>query len=62
MHSLLSLFCLSLHMTSCLFLTSVLLLVVSSDVGFKVGRSSGMSYFVLQIHYGDISAFRGESR
>uniref|UniRef100_A0AAX7SHX3 Peptidylglycine alpha-amidating monooxygenase n=1 Tax=Astatotilapia calliptera TaxID=8154 RepID=A0AAX7SHX3_ASTCA len=30
------------------------------DVGFKVGRSSGMSYFVLQIHYGDISAFKGE--
>uniref|UniRef100_A0A673AIN2 Peptidylglycine alpha-amidating monooxygenase n=1 Tax=Sphaeramia orbicularis TaxID=375764 RepID=A0A673AIN2_9TELE len=28
------------------------------DVGFKVGRHSGMSYFVLQIHYGDISAFR----
>uniref|UniRef100_A0A669CQH9 Peptidylglycine alpha-amidating monooxygenase n=1 Tax=Oreochromis niloticus TaxID=8128 RepID=A0A669CQH9_ORENI len=27
------------------------------DVGFKVGRSSGMSYFVLQIHYGDISPF-----
>uniref|UniRef100_A0A3B5MBW2 Uncharacterized protein n=1 Tax=Xiphophorus couchianus TaxID=32473 RepID=A0A3B5MBW2_9TELE len=29
------------------------------DVGFKVGRNSGMSYFVLQIHYGDVSAFRG---
>ncbi|XP_067340274.1 peptidyl-glycine alpha-amidating monooxygenase B isoform X1 [Channa argus] len=28
------------------------------DVGFKVGRNSGMSYFVLQIHYGDVSAFR----
>uniref|UniRef100_A0A671VPG3 Peptidylglycine alpha-amidating monooxygenase n=1 Tax=Sparus aurata TaxID=8175 RepID=A0A671VPG3_SPAAU len=25
------------------------------DVGFKVGRNSGMSYFVLQIHYGDVS-------
>uniref|UniRef100_A0A671VNU3 Peptidylglycine alpha-amidating monooxygenase n=1 Tax=Sparus aurata TaxID=8175 RepID=A0A671VNU3_SPAAU len=25
------------------------------DVGFKVGRNSGMSYFVLQIHYGDHS-------
>ncbi|XP_041815917.1 peptidyl-glycine alpha-amidating monooxygenase [Chelmon rostratus] len=32
------------------------------DVGFKVGRSSGMSYFVLQIHYGDISAFRDHHR
>uniref|UniRef100_A0AAQ5ZD54 Peptidylglycine alpha-amidating monooxygenase n=1 Tax=Amphiprion ocellaris TaxID=80972 RepID=A0AAQ5ZD54_AMPOC len=30
------------------------------DVGFKVGGNSGMSYFVLQIHYGDVSAFRGE--
>uniref|UniRef100_A0A3B3Z3Z4 Uncharacterized protein n=1 Tax=Poecilia mexicana TaxID=48701 RepID=A0A3B3Z3Z4_9TELE len=30
------------------------------DVGFKVGRNSGMSYFVLQIHYGDVSAFRGD--
>ncbi|KAM9735351.1 peptidyl-glycine alpha-amidating monooxygenase B isoform 2-T2 [Menidia menidia] len=28
------------------------------DVGFRVGRNSGMSYFVLQIHYGDISAFK----
>ncbi|XP_061836617.1 peptidyl-glycine alpha-amidating monooxygenase B isoform X1 [Nerophis lumbriciformis] len=28
------------------------------DVGFKVGRNSGVSYFVLQIHYGDISAFQ----
>uniref|UniRef100_A0A7N6BUS6 Peptidylglycine alpha-amidating monooxygenase n=1 Tax=Anabas testudineus TaxID=64144 RepID=A0A7N6BUS6_ANATE len=28
------------------------------DVGFKVGGNSGMSYFVLQIHYGDITAFR----
>ncbi|XP_030005228.1 peptidyl-glycine alpha-amidating monooxygenase isoform X1 [Sphaeramia orbicularis] len=32
------------------------------DVGFKVGRHSGMSYFVLQIHYGDISAFRDHHR
>ncbi|XP_071321361.1 peptidyl-glycine alpha-amidating monooxygenase B isoform X4 [Trachinotus anak] len=32
------------------------------DVGFKVGRSSGMSYFVLQIHYGDVSAFRDHHR
>uniref|UniRef100_A0A4W6EIZ1 Peptidylglycine alpha-amidating monooxygenase n=1 Tax=Lates calcarifer TaxID=8187 RepID=A0A4W6EIZ1_LATCA len=30
------------------------------DVGFKVGKNSGMSYFVLQIHYGDVSSFRGE--
>ncbi|XP_077441670.1 peptidyl-glycine alpha-amidating monooxygenase isoform X3 [Vanacampus margaritifer] len=28
------------------------------DVGFEVGRNSGMSYFVLQIHYGDVSVFR----
>lgn len=33
---------------------------LSSDVGFKVGRNSGISHFVMQIHYGDISAFRGE--
>ncbi|KAK5852474.1 hypothetical protein PBY51_023939 [Eleginops maclovinus] len=32
------------------------------DVGFKVGRSSGISHFVLQIHYGDISAFRDHHR
>lgn len=58
---LLSLSCLYLHVVACPFLTSVLLFVVSSDVGFKVGRNSGMSYFVLQIHYGDVSAFKGES-
>ncbi|KAM9306556.1 peptidyl-glycine alpha-amidating monooxygenase B [Pholidichthys leucotaenia] len=28
------------------------------DVGFKVSRNSTLSYFVLQIHYGDVSAFR----
>ncbi|KAF0031887.1 hypothetical protein F2P81_016442 [Scophthalmus maximus] len=28
------------------------------DVGFKVGKSSRMSNFVLQIHYGDVGAFR----
>ncbi|XP_077944476.1 peptidyl-glycine alpha-amidating monooxygenase B isoform X6 [Gasterosteus aculeatus] len=28
------------------------------DVGFKVGRNSGMSHLVLQIHYGDASAFK----
>ncbi|XP_061732807.1 peptidyl-glycine alpha-amidating monooxygenase isoform X2 [Nerophis ophidion] len=28
------------------------------DVGFKVGKNSGVSYFVLQIHYGDVSAFQ----
>lgn len=33
----------------------------SSDVGFKVGRNSGISYLVMQIHYGDVSAFRGKS-
>uniref|UniRef100_A0A7N6AUN3 peptidylglycine monooxygenase n=1 Tax=Anabas testudineus TaxID=64144 RepID=A0A7N6AUN3_ANATE len=32
------------------------------DVGFKVGGNSGMSYFVLQIHYGDITAFRDHHR
>ncbi|XP_068429469.1 peptidyl-glycine alpha-amidating monooxygenase isoform X1 [Clinocottus analis] len=28
------------------------------DVGFKVGRSSGMSHLVLQIHYGDVGVFK----
>ncbi|CAL8276516.1 unnamed protein product [Merluccius merluccius] len=28
------------------------------DVGFKVGGNSGISNFVLQIHYGDINAFK----
>ncbi|KAI3362550.1 hypothetical protein L3Q82_012256 [Scortum barcoo] len=32
------------------------------DVGFKVGGKSGMSYFVLQIHYGDVSAFKDHHR
>lgn len=32
------------------------------DVGFKVGRNSGMTHFVLQIHYGDVSAFRDHHR
>ncbi|XP_033503077.1 peptidyl-glycine alpha-amidating monooxygenase B isoform X2 [Epinephelus lanceolatus] len=32
------------------------------DVGFKVGRNSGMTHFVLQIHYGDASAFRDHHR
>uniref|UniRef100_A0A3P8WQG2 Peptidylglycine alpha-amidating monooxygenase n=1 Tax=Cynoglossus semilaevis TaxID=244447 RepID=A0A3P8WQG2_CYNSE len=32
------------------------------DVGFKVGRKSGSSYFVLQVHYGDVSAFRDHHR
>ncbi|XP_034751399.1 peptidyl-glycine alpha-amidating monooxygenase isoform X2 [Etheostoma cragini] len=32
------------------------------DVGFKVGRNSGMSHFVLQIHYGDVSAFKDHHR
>ncbi|XP_029025575.1 peptidyl-glycine alpha-amidating monooxygenase isoform X2 [Betta splendens] len=32
------------------------------DVGFKVGRNSGISYFVLQIHYGDVSVFSDHHR
>ncbi|XP_034402827.1 peptidyl-glycine alpha-amidating monooxygenase isoform X2 [Cyclopterus lumpus] len=32
------------------------------DVGFKVGRNSGMSHLVLQIHYGDVSAFKDHHR
>ncbi|KAM3874340.1 peptidyl-glycine alpha-amidating monooxygenase B [Diretmus argenteus] len=32
------------------------------DVGFKVGGNSGISYFVLQIHYGDVSAFKDHHR
>uniref|UniRef100_A0A667YSX9 peptidylglycine monooxygenase n=1 Tax=Myripristis murdjan TaxID=586833 RepID=A0A667YSX9_9TELE len=31
-----------------------------TDVGFRVGGNSRVSYFVLQIHYGDVNAFRGE--
>ncbi|WP_416532289.1 hypothetical protein, partial [Klebsiella pneumoniae] len=27
-------------------------------VGFRVGGETGSKYFVLQVHYGDISAFR----
>uniref|UniRef100_A0A672HE35 Peptidylglycine alpha-amidating monooxygenase n=1 Tax=Salarias fasciatus TaxID=181472 RepID=A0A672HE35_SALFA len=30
------------------------------DVGFKVGKKSKIYHFVLQIHYGDISAFKGD--
>lgn len=52
---------LHLYVVSCLFLNSALVSIISSDVGFKVGKNSGMSYFVLQIHYGDVSSFRGES-
>ncbi|KAB0387125.1 hypothetical protein FD755_002081 [Muntiacus reevesi] len=29
-------------------------------VGFRVGGETGSKYFVLQVHYGDISAFRGK--
>uniref|UniRef100_A0A8C6S9X4 Peptidylglycine alpha-amidating monooxygenase n=1 Tax=Neogobius melanostomus TaxID=47308 RepID=A0A8C6S9X4_9GOBI len=32
------------------------------DVGFEVGGSSGKPYFVLQMHYGDVSAFRDHHR
>nr|XP_015222531.1 PREDICTED: peptidyl-glycine alpha-amidating monooxygenase isoform X3 [Lepisosteus oculatus] len=32
------------------------------DVGFKVGGDSGITYFVLQIHYGDVRAFRDDHR
>lgn len=32
----------------------------SLGVGFRVGGVSGNKYFVLQVHYGDISAFRGK--
>lgn len=31
-----------------------------SDVGFKVGGNSRITYFVLQIHYGGVSSFRGK--
>uniref|UniRef100_A0A671M1N5 Peptidyl-glycine alpha-amidating monooxygenase B-like n=1 Tax=Sinocyclocheilus anshuiensis TaxID=1608454 RepID=A0A671M1N5_9TELE len=30
------------------------------DVGFKVGGDTRMNYFVLQIHYGDVTNFRGK--
>lgn len=36
--------------------------ILPKDVGFKVGRNSGISHFVMQIHYGDISAFRDHHR
>uniref|UniRef100_A0A672HDW6 Peptidylglycine alpha-amidating monooxygenase n=1 Tax=Salarias fasciatus TaxID=181472 RepID=A0A672HDW6_SALFA len=32
------------------------------DVGFKVGKKSKIYHFVLQIHYGDISAFKDHHR
>ncbi|XP_064165525.1 peptidyl-glycine alpha-amidating monooxygenase isoform X3 [Anguilla rostrata] len=32
------------------------------DVGFKVGGDSRITYFVLQIHYGDIAAFQDHHR
>uniref|UniRef100_A0A4W5JZX1 peptidylglycine monooxygenase n=1 Tax=Hucho hucho TaxID=62062 RepID=A0A4W5JZX1_9TELE len=32
------------------------------DVGFKVGGKSRITYFVLQIHYGDVHAFRDHHR
>ncbi|XP_056592099.1 peptidyl-glycine alpha-amidating monooxygenase B isoform X1 [Triplophysa dalaica] len=32
------------------------------DVGFKVGADSRITYFVLQIHYGDVSSFRDHHR
>lgn len=32
------------------------------DVGFRVGGDSGVSYFVLQMHYGDVAAFRDHHR
>ncbi|KAM6985156.1 peptidyl-glycine alpha-amidating monooxygenase B [Aplochiton taeniatus] len=32
------------------------------DVGFKVGGGSRITYFVLQIHYGDVSAFRDQHK
>ncbi|XP_074851374.1 peptidyl-glycine alpha-amidating monooxygenase isoform X2 [Carettochelys insculpta] len=31
-------------------------------VGFKVGGETGSKYFVLQVHYGDISAFRDKHK
>ncbi|XP_016118612.1 peptidyl-glycine alpha-amidating monooxygenase B-like [Sinocyclocheilus grahami] len=30
------------------------------DVGFKVGGDTRINYFVLQIHYGDVTNFRGK--
>ncbi|XP_036385374.1 peptidyl-glycine alpha-amidating monooxygenase isoform X2 [Megalops cyprinoides] len=32
------------------------------DVGFKVGGDTRITYFVLQIHYGDVSSFRDNHR
>nr|XP_043868756.1 peptidyl-glycine alpha-amidating monooxygenase A isoform X2 [Solea senegalensis] len=32
------------------------------DVGFKVGRDAGITHFVLQMHYGDVTAFQDHHR
>ncbi|XP_056393507.1 peptidyl-glycine alpha-amidating monooxygenase isoform X4 [Hyla sarda] len=32
------------------------------DVGFRVGGNSGINYFVLQVHYGDIKAFQDKHK
>uniref|UniRef100_A0A4W3JI52 Peptidylglycine alpha-amidating monooxygenase n=1 Tax=Callorhinchus milii TaxID=7868 RepID=A0A4W3JI52_CALMI len=32
-----------------------------AGVGFRVGGNSGINYIVLQVHYGDIHAFRGKN-
>uniref|UniRef100_H3B099 Peptidylglycine alpha-amidating monooxygenase n=1 Tax=Latimeria chalumnae TaxID=7897 RepID=H3B099_LATCH len=32
------------------------------NVGFRIGGDTGIRYFVLQVHYGDINAFRGKNR
>ena len=31
-----------------------------SDVAFEVGGDSGVSYLVLQVHYGKVDNFKGE--
>ncbi|XP_043919814.1 peptidyl-glycine alpha-amidating monooxygenase [Protopterus annectens] len=33
-----------------------------TDVGFRVGGKSGIRYFLLQVHYGDVNAFRDQHK
>lgn len=45
-----------------IFISKILICLFckSLGVGFRVGGETGSKYFVLQVHYGDISAFRGK--
>lgn len=45
------------HLTFYCFSKQYIFLLLG--VGFRVGGEMGSRYFVLQVHYGDVSAFRG---